>query len=799
MSKGARTALGFLMVFLLLTLVCFFISYRTVKRPLPKTKGTVSLVGLNSQVRVYRDEYGIPHIFAEDEDDLYFAVGYIMAGDRLWQMDLLRRAASGKLAEIFGKGAIQSDKFLLTLGLKRTAQEILKHLSPVSRRILEAYSRGVNAFIRRAKNKLPLEFTLLNYKPEEWRIEDSIAIARLLAWGLSFSWGVDLLLAELREKLGEEKAGELFPDYPEDWPTIVFPFTRLSERLWALDGEVRSLVGMNGFCPGSNSWVVAGEKSTTGKPILANDPHLELTAPSKWYELHVKAKDLDVAGVALVGLPQIVIGHNRRIAWGLTNGMLDDADFFIEKINPRNPNQYWYQNRWEDMEIIQEMIRVRKDTTVSLQIRLTRHGPVISDLHELLKDSKKVVSLKWVGHQVGDEFLAFYRINKARNWEEFTAALRNLKVPGQNVVYADVDGNIGYWYAAAIPIRKKGKGALPCPGWTRDYEWTGFVPFEELPHLFNPPEHFIATANNKVVGRGYPYPISNLWEPPSRIERIREVLQQKEKFSVADFKILQTDQLSPLARRLIPYILKVLEKERVKDEKLQQIYIHLKGWDFQERKESTAAAIFNVFMVKFLENTFKDEIGEKLYKNFLKLPSLPLKAIRRILSSESHSWFDDVTTPDTVETMDDVILRSLNQTITFLREKIGEEIIDWRWDKLHTVTFRHVLGAEGPAKRAFNVGPFPAGGSYTTLNNGGYSYIKPYDQIIGPSTRQIVDLSDMDKSLAVTPPGQSGHPFSENYRDQVELWLKGLYHPVIMDSARIAGAGYDLLILKPKQ
>jgi penicillin amidase len=859
-------------IFILTAIILFLIAvafpfsgFYLFKRALPQAEGEILLPGLKTQVTVYRDTYGVPHLFADNEEDLMYAVGFVAAQDRLWQMDFTRRAARGRLSEILGRETLEIDKFFLTLGIRRIAEEIAKNLHPDSLRILTAYVRGVNEFIRQNQDKLPPEFTLLRYSPSEWTIEDSLGYVRMMGFDMSTGWKGDLIVYKLIQKFGEEKAQELFLENSQN-KTVIVPseirqFTELGidedreSKLENRDRDPQSLIlgprssilGLQST--GSNSWVVAGKKSTTGKPILADDPHMSLPVPSRWYEMHLVGGGYNLAGVTLPGIPAVVIGRNASITWGLTNGTIDDIDFYIEKINPENPYQYEYEGQWQNMEVLREQIPIRGRHPVELEIRLTQHGPIISEIHEMLDGEKRarkkkpwqqedkkqeardtrqegkkerlVVSMKWTGMTPSDEILAAYQFNHARNWEAFTEALKHFKVPSQNFIYADQEGNIGYQCAGAIPIRQSGSGISPFPGWKSGYEWIGTIPFEELPHFQNPPEGFIATANNQVVQDWYPYYLSAFWETSHRIDRIREILRSKEKFSIEDFQHMHLDTKSLLAKKLIPYILKenvpnpafllsdlegpMNEEERRGREarfvnawkRWEEVLTALKNWDFDENTDSIGATIFNVLLIKLMENLFKDELGSSLYEAYSSIQIFAIRALEMVLEKGSSSWVDDVSTPEKIEILDDRITLSFNETVEFLTRVLGEDVSKWRWGRLHTLTFTHPLGQMTPLNWIFNLGPYPIGGSRSTLNKTDFYFEDPYDVFRGPSYRQVVDLSDNSQFLTIITPGQSGNRLSPHYRDQMNLWFKGLFHPLKLDRKQIETGRYKRLVLKP--
>ncbi|MFQ5709272.1 MAG: penicillin acylase family protein [bacterium] len=812
MVKGWRrffSVAGFVAVVAVTILV---LCYRLLTKSLPENSGRLSLTMLSDSVEVYRDAFGVPHIFAANEQDLFRAQGYITAQDRLWQMDFNRRIACGRLAEIFGEKAVANDRHLRTWGFARMAKEILPILSPESRQALEAYAEGVNAFIDSHQDQLPIEFALLNYKPDKWRVEDSLAFTRFMAWKLSFSWYIEPVLGQLVEKLGTRKVREIIPGFPKSGPFIIpqeaKPFWSTVQPFLDSGFALRDLLGMQSAQLGSNSWVVSGTKSVSGKPLLANDPHLELTTPSVWYEVHLSGGEIDVAGVSLPGVPGVVIGHNENIAWGLTNGMVDDVDFYVEKINPRDSLQYRSENGWRQLKIVEEKIAVKDRGAVPLQIVFTQHGPIISQHHPLLKEARTAVAMRWTGQQPSDEMAAILKIMKAGNWHEFTGALREYKVPAQNFVFASASGDIGYYLGGAIPVRKNATGMFPHNGWLGRGEWLGEVPFEKLPHVLNPPEGFIVTANNKIVDDRYPYYITYLWEPPSRATRIRQRLAEKEKFSLDDFKVIQSDLFSTHAQRIMPLLLQAVRQqlESHPDEKLELIYNLIRDWDYVESAESIPTSIFHAFFLKLTENTLKDEMGETLFHNYIRLGNVPFRVVTALLERGRSDWFDNVNTRE-VETKPvkgpapdgrEILVKSLVDAYQWLRTLAGENISNWRWGEIHTLTMRHPLGVRRPLDALFNLGPFSRGGSTMTINNSEYRFGAPFDALLGASTRQLVDLANPEATWSVITTGESGQRMSRHYKDQTHLWLQGEYHAMDMNEERIARSAEEHLLLIPE-
>lgn len=803
MPRVAKLVLGIFGMAILILVITFFLGVRLVKKSLPQIKGTVEIRGLHKSVQVVRDENGVPHIFAQNDEDLYFAMGYVVAQDRLWQMDINRRSSMGTLSEIYGNRALSADRLIHTIGFPEIAKRLAESINEKSKTILFSYAEGVNAFITSHFDELPIEFNLLSYQPQAWEVEHSLAYQRMMAWGLEMAWRVDPVYGQLLEKVGPEKVEEIFPEY-SGGSTILGQGdpdeSRVAEILFReINTEFSHFTDLFGAGLGSNSWVVSGEKTTSGKPLLANDPHLGLKNPGIWYEVHLHAPGINCYGVSLPGIPGIVIGRNESIAWGLTNVMADACDFFAEKMNPNNADQYLYQGRWYEIVTEEREILVKDEAPVIIKVRSTNHGPLVSDAFRSLEESGQTISMNWAGFLQSDEALAFSKINRSQNRDQFVDGLQHFAVPAQNFVYADTTGNIGYYCAGKIPIRKKGNGLIPQAGSSNSFEWKGWIPFERLPHSFNPPEGQIITANNKISDKAVPYFISTYWEPPYRAERIGQLLQSEKKFTPEDFKKIQMDQLSKHGQYIHPFILNVLPKFEQSEYSRTFFVNAIKAWDFQMDENSVGASIFEVFLIKLYENIFLDEMGEQLFNNFLMLPNIPIRVADQLLARGSSTWFDNISTQAEKETMESILLLSLEQTFEFMKTAYGEKLCNWRWGQIHKITFEHPLGKKAPLNNFFNVGPFPIGGSETTVNNATFKLSgNRFATVAGPSMRMIADMSTQNKSQMITTTGQCAHPLSDHFKDQSNKWLNGQFHPIIQDSLKIFTSDFDVLVLKPE-
>ena len=779
-------------IFAGLILVIIVSVYAYLRSTLPDYNGDIIVPGIHKPVDIIRDSYGMPHIYAQTDADAYFALGYCIAQDRLFHMDLMRRAARGKLAEILGPDLIPVDKFFRTITAGKSIEAIAAAYRHETISAAKAYAAGVNFFIKHHKGPLPLEFTILGYTPEPWQASDAVAIQYVMAEDLNTAFTVEMLHAAVIDRVGKDMAQEIFPDYAEGYPTIVPQRSAMLNFLRSLN-LTRKFRGAEGS-GASNSWVVSGKKSATGMPLLANDPHLGLGVPGIWYEAHIVCPSMNVSGALLPGVPFAIIGANEHVAWGFTNVMADDADFYIEKINPANPDQYEFRGRWEDMTIKEEIIKVKDAADAKFKIRLTRHGPIIDEINHYKEPPNTVLAMRWTAYEVLHE-TPFYYLNIARSVTDIEKAAAHFKCPGQNWVYADDQGNIGFWAAVAIPIRDGFSGALPVPGWDGKHEWKGYVPTAQQPHLKNPNRGWIATANNKHVGDDYPYPISHYYTMPDRYMRIKEMITAQQKFDTQDFAKMQSDFYVVLAREWVPMIL-AAQFEKPLSETEKKAKAALKNWNFVAKTEDIGPTIFHATINEMVKNTFKKRLGENLFGQYLKNKDQTFNAMRNLIAAGQSRWFDD---PDTAERegINDLITKSFTAAVVYLEEKLGSNVDDWRWGKLHTLTLYHPFGKSSSLMGYFmNIGPCPMGGSLATVNPQPYRLAAPWEGYHGASLRYIVDFADRKNSRRVIPAGISGNFMSPHYDDQSELWRTGKYRPFVLDRESVeADARYRLKML----
>jgi penicillin G amidase len=814
-------------------------------RSFPQIDGQIQLEGLDAPVDIYRDQMGVPNIYADTQHDLFFAQGYVHAQERFWQMDAWRHIGSGTLSEMFGKVQVDTDTFLRTLGWKQVAEQEWQSLDPEYQGLLQAYADGVNAYLKDHMDEaLSLEYAVLkllspDYKVEPWTPANTLQWGKMLAWDLRGNMDEEIERAILLKTLTPEQVNFLFPPYPTDHPTIVpkigmgtsaVPTTPKAlvdipdETLATLANHVAVLdrvVGHTADGIGSNSWVVAGPRTSTGMPLLANDPHLAIQMPSIWYQigLHCRTKSdqcpYEVTGFSMAGVPGIIIGHNDHIAWGFTNAYPDVMDLYIERENPENPNQYEVNGQWMDFETRKETINVGGGETVEITVRLTRHGPVLSDSYGVLKDQgdpkdkefvpfqdkagielpeNYVIALKWTAFTPASSFLAFWKLDKAENFEQFRDAARDGRVPSQNLPYADVDGNIGYQMPGDIPIRKNGDGRLPVPGWTDDYEWTGYIPFEELPYTFNPAEGFIAPVNNQIPPDDFPYFISTDWDYGFRAQRIVDLIQNAPgKIDIAYFEKMQGDNYEPNAAILVPLIL-----EAKIDSDLERARDLLKNWNYQASADSAPAALFEAFWRMLLKNTFRDDLPERYWP---KNGSRWNEVVRNLVNEPNNFFWDDKATAEIVESRDDIIIKSFSEAVTDVQSMLGKDMSKWRWGQMHTSTFRNgTLGNSGVGliDSLFNRGPFPTSGGQAIVNATAWYSSDSYAVTNVPSMRMIVDLSNLSNSVTVHTTGESGHAYQKHYDDMISMWANIQYYPMLWDEQIITPDTEGHLVLRPK-
>ena len=811
-----------LLLFLLILLIGFsgLAIYWTFYKPLPEYSGAKQLEGLTNQSTIHWDNSGVPHIFSDNRADLFRSMGYVHAQDRLWQMTVSQLAAEGRMAEFFGRKALAFDKHQRTLGIWEVAGEMQQNLPDSVRTLLQAYAEGVNSYVQSHKNKLPVQFAMVNMEPIPWTVQHTLAIPRLMAWEMNVSWMIEPVFSRLRQQLTADQMQYI---WPEEIKRKYSPSNANSLNATGLNGTLtswveneykyRKFLGQEISHIGSNTWVVDGSKTKTNMPLLAGDPHLGLNMPGKWYEIHTNVDGFDLSGATIPGAPFFLIGQNEQMAWSITLLMADDTDFYLEQINPRDRGLYVTDSVrdkavYQELEIDRHRIKVNNGDEEILTVRSTKHGPIISDIHpadSLMQN--RAISMAWTGHEPGDEAQALLAMNWANSFKEFRKGANRFDSPALNFSYADRSNNIALLSRGKIPVRN-GNPLMLREGWNENHDWQGFIPEDELPETINPDKGWIANANNPVHGPEYPYHISSYWEPLSRYQRISNLLQQDSLFTPNYFKTMQNDTYSRHARELAEIILPVISQPEYRDE-FSTIISYLNNWDFTYEIRETAASILDVFFVNLARNTLEDEMTPSVYNNFIKLESLPVRTMTRILKNGGNDpIFDDKTTADT-ETREDIIVKSMRETENYLIRNFGSEPYEWRWENLHTITFEPLLfsrmendSSTGNATRIivnnlFKKGPYPVRGHGMSINNGQYRWNDPYEMYLGPSLRSIADLSDLSSTWSILPTGQSGNPLSDHFGDQTERWLTGQYKKFYRDSLLMEETDYRTTILKP--
>lgn len=798
----------------LMAAVAAYVWYRQASQPL--TAGTLQLDGLRGKVTIVRDRNAVPHITATDRLDAYYALGYVHAQDRLWQMQMNKRIAAGRLAEILGEGALDTDRFLRTLGVRRNAEAIYERATPQTRDALQAYANGVNAALDTRKGPLPPEFQILRTEPERWEPADTLAWQTMMAWDLGGNWTQETLRMRLAQTLPVSRINELLAPYPGDKPVRTMDYAALYRRLAPLATAMARVEAMApaGYVEGmgSNNWVVAGSRTRSGKPMLANDPHLGLQAPALWYFASLRAPGLDVSGATLPGMPLVVLGHSARIAWGFTNTAPDVQDLYIERIQPGNPERYQTPTGWASFDTRTETIHVKDGADVTLRVRVSRHGPVISDVADPVAaaaaplGAQYAIAFQWAALRPDDLTLqAGLKLNQATDWASFTEALRDFHAPQQNMVYADVDGNIGFIAPGRVPLRRASndlKGLVPAPGWDARYDWPGFIPFEELPRSYNPPDGVIVTANQKIVADDYPYFLTSEWTVPYRYQRIRTLIEATPRHHMDSFAAIQRDVVSLAVRDALPLLLASrVAKDTTRPRRERDLLAALGRWDGAMRADRVEPLVATAWLRELSRVLFEDKVGEGVFGRLWEQRNVqqPMLNVLRNPSGLGAFWCDDSTT-QAQETCDDAIALAWTRALADLAKRYGDDPDRWRWGPAHAARSEHKPFAKVPSLAGFFNVKVPTGGDTYTVNVGRHNLrddATPFENVHAASLRAIYDLADLDASRFISSTGQSGNVLSSHYRDWTERWAKVEF--VTLDRARRAAGGdaFETLVLVP--
>lgn len=770
------------------------------KRRLAEHDGTHEVKDLLHEVEIRRDPQGVPYIFAKNEYDLFFAQGYVHAQDRFWQMEVNRRLSKGRLSEVFGEGALQTDRISRTLGFGRLAQHDFDIMDAKMRKKLLPYVRGVNAWLENHPDKLPIEFKLAGYKPEAWEVTDILAISRMMGLRLSIGWVHEISALKMIDALGKKGEELLQMRYPEGNPLTLPHGIDVGDllpdpMLDALDGPYHQPAN------GSNAWAITGSRTDTGKPYLCSDPHLPMLTPSVWYQVYLEGGEYRCQGVSIPGIPLIMIGHNSHIAWGITLSFTDIADTYIEEFNPQNPKQYKYKEAWKTVEEVQETIQIKGKKEPHVEtVTFTDHGVVISGIFETGKHKLALQSSALAPSRLTE---GWYNLDRAKNWKEFSHALSYIDAPGLNVVYADVDGNIGHYVTGRSPIRKNGTGSFPSPGWTGEYDWDGFIPHEQMPHQLNPERGHIISCNHKLIPDDYPWTLGEAWMNGFRAQRLEELLSdQDRKFKMTDFPAWHMDFQSIPGLQFAAFF----KGFKHADPKVQAAIDKLTAWDGNLTADSIAGTIYLVVkqqMTHVIINSLgNDQIRDWAVGSGLdgvvfghsEYQGHDIGLVLDLLKRPDSEWMQ------AAGGLNEVLRKSAEQAVAWLNHKLGHNLEHWQWGKLHTVTFPHPMAVKKPLDYVFNVGPFPIGGDTDTVCQTAFKPHKPFDaEQACPSYRHIVDMSNFANSLWILPPGQSGQIGSKHYDDQVQNWLTGKYYPMMWERKQIEEGARQVLMLKSKK
>ena len=840
MGTTTRTIGRLLFIALLIAAVIGAMGFILVRRSWPQLEGNLEVAGLRQPVEVLRDAQGVPHIYASTEQDLFFAQGYVHAQDRFWQMDYWRHIGSGSVAELLGADQLDVDRFLRTLGWGQLATQEFEAADETTQAALLAYTDGVNAYLSQNRGAaLSFEYAILKltnwgYEPEPWTPENSITWGKVMAWLLRSNLDTEIERAMLLTDMSPQEVDQLYPPYPPGHPVIVggsgvqgptaaAPTADVGALMSVVSNRASQLdvlVGEGGSQVGSNNWAISGDMTESGMPILANDPHLPVQIPSIWYEVGLHCVPVGLAcgveamGFSFAGVPGVILGHNGHIAWGATTAVHDVMDLYIEKLNPDNPNQYEFRGEWVDMEVRTEMLEAPGRDPVELAIRSTHHGPIISDVFEDLEDfnlragvrvpEHYAISLSWTALQPTGVVDTFMGLNRATNWDEFRTSLSSFLVPGQNFVYADKDGNVGYQSTGIVPIRAAGDGTVPVPGWTGEYEWTGFVLFDQLPRSFNPSEGFVFTANNRPAGGDYPHTLSQMWAYGYRAQRIADMLEAAPgPIDPTYARLMQGDARDLFAEVLVPYL-----RDVVPNSDLARHGQALLGeWGasgsdtfdatYQMRPDSAAAAVYASVWARLLTISVADELGGEYAPEG---GSRWFQVMTDLLEDPEHPWWDYQFTED-IETRDQILLQALEEGMAETASRLGGDPRTWTWGALHTVTFENQsLGQSGiaPIEWLFNRGSYGTGGSASVPNATAWDASEDFTVAAHPSMRMVVDFSDLDTSTWIHSTGQSGHTFHPNYVDMAQDWADVRTHPMPWSREAVEAVTTHRLMLTPE-
>nr|WP_288935521.1 penicillin acylase family protein [uncultured Allomuricauda sp.] len=765
----------------------------------PDYGGEKSLPGISNEVTTYYDTYGIPHIYADNEPDAMRALGYVHAQDRLWQMELLRRVAKGRLSEVFGQDMIKTDKFFLSLGIDDHTRKTIEELDKESETtvLAQAYLDGINEFIKNGPT--PVEFYLTGLEKEPFTIEDVYNAVGYMAFSFAMAHKTDPLLTSMRNKLGEEYMEDLAIN--SDTSTVWIKNYKgvktdtLGTNITASVTAALDKLPIPQF-EGSNSWVIAPQKTKNGKVIFANDPHIGFAQPSVWYEAHVSTPTYEKYGYHLAGVPFPLLGHDRKLAYGLTMFENDDIDFYYEESNPSDSTKYKTAEGWKDYEFVNKTIKVKDGEDVAFTYKKTHHGPVLNNIADQIS-GERPIAMSWIYTKPKNMVMhALYGISHAANMKEFKSALPNIHAPGLNVMYGDAEGNVAWWATAKLyqmPDSVSTKFVLD--GTTGEQEPLRYLDFSENPMAENPPWNYVYSANNQpdsIAGMAYP----GYYLPENRAKRIVQLLDAKDDWDKESISEMILDVTSPVNTEVVSELIKLFDVTHLDSEQLV-LLDSLKNWNGEYSLNTTSPVLYHRALYYMVKNTMEDELGPEMFKQFLST-HLFKRQIAWGSSMQSGKWWDNINTPDVVETRQDIVMKSFTDAWNSLVKDFGEDSGQWTWDKVHTLEHQHPFGQVESLRKYFNVGPFPVEGTREVINNLSFPYDDTgfYKVSSGPSTRRIIDFSDVENSISILPTGQSGNPLSEHYEDQAEMYVNGKFRKMMMNKKEIEETAASILIFR---
>ncbi|HEY4870105.1 MAG TPA: penicillin acylase family protein [Candidatus Dormibacteraeota bacterium] len=780
-----------------------FARRRLLSPSLPRTKGTLAAPGIGAPVTIARDAIGVPHIDAESMEDAVYALGVAHAQDRLWQLEMTRRVAQGRVSEIVGADGLGIDRFVRRLGLPRVAAAEERQAGAEICRMLEAYAAGINSIIASGR-PLPLEFRLLKTEPEPWRPVHSILAGKLLALGLSLNWDTELQRLELLRAIGPENAAKLDIVYPDANPTILSDTANAAgpgvtrEKLAAMFAEAARWIPSAGGA--SNSWVVSADRSATGRPILCNDPHLAPSLPSIWYAAHVRAgDDFESTGVTMPGIPLVVIGHNRRVAWGFTNSFADCQDLVIEEFNGPSAERYRTERGFERTRLVREIIRVKGASDEVEEVVITRHGPIVERIEDPGRNVWRGLALQWTALTPGGAMESLLRLQRASDWDSFREAFATLDAPSQNAVYADVDGHIGYVLCGRVPVRRRPPSGLPVPGWSGDALWARFLSVQEMPSILDPLDGVIVTANNRIVGESFPHYIGSDYMNGYRALRLKELLDG-DTLQLTDMARIQMDVVSPPARQVV----RLLQNMTCTSPAAERVRARLAVWDAAMVRDRVEPTLYEAFVARFAEHALRPLCGDawRIVAGVdLTHPvfEYPGNLTGRLTPSLLDRWeHEDAAILAGVTTWPEVVSRALEDAWADLRRRYGRRTRRWRWGRVHALPLVHVVGRRRPLGLIFNAGRLRVGGSMDTVMATSFMPGDPFaTRLFAPSWRQVMDVGEWDACTGVHYPGQSGQPGSRHYRDLRKRWSRNRQFPLAWSAESVRRLARSRLTLRP--